>query len=234
MSSVAQVFKSFKLIHRSREHILDMLKFRGYNVDKFENYTDKEIISMIKSHTAGKFETKFDVGPLDLLLTKKKEDGNEKEKIYVKYRLDDKFKTTENLKAQINDIYSYILDPDDTLIILNVCRILPKPNTKDKTDDEFVKSFYLTKGYFIQIFGLENFLFNPNRNTAVPEHRVLTKAELIEVVKQYNITNLRNLPLIKRSEAQAKYIGLRPKQVCKIIQKNKTSGVSYAYRICTN
>ena len=117
---------------------------------------------------------------------------------------------------------------------MNIARVINKPNVKDKTDDEFVKSFYLTKGYFIQIYGLENFLFNVSRHVYVPKHKTLTKKELVEVAKRNNITVLRNFPLIKRSDPQAKYIGLKPKQVCEILKKNKTSGESKEYRICVN
>lgn len=233
MSSTSQIFKPFKLIVKSRKNLLLMLQNRGYNVDKFLNFTENEITSMLKSHNNGKYETKSEIGPLDILLEKTNESAK-KEKIYVKYRLDDKFKTTENLKFQINEIYANILDKNDTLIILNIARIVSKPGVKDKTDDEFVKSYYLTKGYYMQIFGLENFIFNVSNHSSVPKHIALNKNETIEMAKKYNITNLRNLPLIKRSEPQAKYIGLKPKQVCKILKKNKTSGETTEFRICTN
>jgi len=232
MSSTSQIFKPFRLIVKSRKNLLLMLKDRGYNVDDYLEFTETEITSMLKSHNAGKFETKSEIGPLDIVL-EKTVDGK-KEKIYVKYRLDDKFKTTENLKFQINEIYNNNLSKDDTLIILNIARIVSKPGVKDKTDDEFVKSYYLTKGYYIQIFGLENFIFNVSNHSSVPKHIALNKSQTIEMAKQYNITNLRNLPLIKRSEPQAKYIGLKPKQVCKILKKNKTSGETPEFRICTN
>ena len=54
------------------------------------------------------------------------------------------------------------------------------------------------------------------------------------MAKQFNINNLRNLPIIKRNEPQAKYIGLRPKQVCKIMKKNVTSGETIEFRLCAN
>lgn len=235
--SMSSIYRPFILVLNSRKHILEMLEDRGFNVDKYKNFTEDEISSTLKSHNAGKYETKAEVGPLDLLVSKDRregEEGDKKEKIYIKYRLDDKFKKTENLESQINEIYSNSLTKHDTLIIMNIARVINKPNVKDKTDDEFVKSFYLTKGYFIQIYGLENFLFNVSHHVYVPKHKTLTKKELVEVAKRNNITVLRNFPLIKRSDPQAKYIGLKPKQVCEIWKKNKTSGESKEYRICVN
>jgi DNA-directed RNA polymerase subunit H (RpoH/RPB5) len=235
--SMSSIYKPFILVLRSRKYVLEMLKDRGYDTEKYENFTSDEICSMIKSHNAGKYETKAEVGPLDLLLTKNRRDGEEgdkRENIYIKYRLDDKFKKTENLESQISEIYATSLTKNDTLIIMNIARVINKPNIKDKTDDEFVKSFYLTKGYFIQLYGLENFLINISHHKYVSKHRILTKKELVDVAKKNNITNLRNFPLIKRNDPQAKYIGLKPKQVCGIMKKNKTSGESEEYRICVN
>ena len=118
--------------------------------------------------------------------------------------------------------------------ITNISRIIIKPGVKDKTDEEYVKSLYLTKGYFVQFFGLENFLFNVSRHKFVPKHTVLSKAETLEMMEQFNISNIKNLPVIKRFDAQAKYIGLRPRQVCRIDYTNHTTGMGVKYRICLN
>ena len=54
------------------------------------------------------------------------------------------------------------------------------------------------------------------------------------MMKRFNVSNLKNLPVIKRFDEQAKYIGLRPKQVCKIEYTNPTTGNNIKYRICMN
>ena len=104
---------------------------------------------------------------------------------------------------------------------------------KDKLDEEFVNHLYITKNYFVQIFGLENFLFNVSRHQLVPKHRILSKTETQNLLNLYNC-NIKNLPTIKRDDAQAKYIGLKPKQVCEIIVNNVTSGITKKYRLCVN
>ena len=80
---------------------------------------------------------------------------------------------------------------------------------------------------------LENFLFNVSRHQLVPKHRILSKTETQNLLNLYNC-NIKNLPTIKRDDAQAKYIGLKPKQVCEIIVNNVTSGITKKYRLCVN
>jgi DNA-directed RNA polymerase subunit H (RpoH/RPB5) len=233
MSELSSIFKTFTLIYKSRINILDMLQDRGYDTSSLREFTENELRSLVVQHNNGKFPNKSEIGPLDIYLSKKNHKG-EDEKIYVKYRLDEKFKKTENLSSQISEIYANHLSQKDTLIILNISRVIIKPTDKDKTDEEFVKMLYLTKGHFVQIFGLENFLFNVSKHRFVSKHIPLTNKEVVEMAKHFNITNLKNLPEIERSDPQAKYIGLRPKQVCKIIVKNITNGETYNYRICKN
>jgi len=228
--STSQIFTLFQLVIKSRSHLLEMLSDRGYNVDDIIHFTEDEIKTMLNQHSLGKFETIHDIGPLDILLEKNK-GTPQAEKIYVKYRLDPKFKATTTLTTQINDIYDTILTTKDTLIILNVGRVLIKPEVKDKVDEEYVNHLYITKKYFVQLFGLENFLFNVSRHDFVPKHRIISKLEIQNLLTLYNC-NISNLPTIKRDDPQSKYIGLKPEQVCEILVNNVTSGVAKKYRVC--
>uniref|UniRef100_A0A6C0HLE8 RNA polymerase subunit H/Rpb5 C-terminal domain-containing protein n=1 Tax=viral metagenome TaxID=1070528 RepID=A0A6C0HLE8_9ZZZZ len=229
--ATSQIFKRYQYVCTSRKHILEMLEDRGFDISELTEYTHDEIKTMLTSHTQGKFESKSEVGPLDIFLEKKNDnETGEKEKIYVKYRLDDKFKRTTNLQLQITEIFENLLTTKDTLIILNVGRVLIKPGAKEKPSEDFVNSL-LSKGHFVQLFGLENFLFNVNRHVFVPKHRIISKKELHDFIEHYSCT-LKNIPTIKRDDPQAKYIGLRPKQVCEITAVNLTSGTTVRYRIC--
>ena len=228
-----QIFKLYQYVYNSRKHLLEMLADRGYNIDHLKGYTEDEIKTMLNEQYNGKFNILPDIGPLDIILEKTKDvnDNNEKEKIYIKYRLDDKFKGTTSLNLQINEIYEKFLTTKDTLIILNISRVLMKIGVKDKSDEE--QHLFITKNYFVQLFGLENFLFNVSHHQFVPKHRVLSKQETIDFLAKFNIT-LKNIPTIKRDDPQAKYIGLRPKQICEITAENITSGITERYRVCIN
>jgi DNA-directed RNA polymerase subunit H (RpoH/RPB5) len=213
-------------------HLLEMLEDRGYDITTLKNYTEDEIKVMLDSQNVGKFGILAEKGPLDILLEKHIGSGHS-EKIYVKYRLEDRFKNTTSLNNQIQEIFETLLTNKDTLIILNISRVLMKIGVKDKVDEEFVNHLYLTKNYFVQLFGLENFLFNVSRHVQVPHHRILSKQETQDLLSEYNCT-LKNLPTIKRDDAQAKYIGLKPRQVCEIFFNNITSGITKKYRYCIN
>jgi DNA-directed RNA polymerase subunit H (RpoH/RPB5) len=230
--SSSQVYRLFQLVYNSRKHILEMLEDRGYNVDELRNYTEDEMKIMLNQHELNKFGTLSEVGPLDILLEKNPGTANA-EKIYIKYRLEDRFKSTTSLNTQINEIFENTLTTKDTLIIININRVLIKIGVKDKVDEEYVNHLYITKNYFVQLFGLENFLFNVSKHNLVPKHKILSINETSDLLKKYNCS-IKNLPTIKRDDPQAKYIGLRPKQVCEITVNNITSGITKKYRLCIN
>ena len=229
---MTEIFKRYKYVYDSRKHLLEMLEDRGYDVEHLKNYTHDDIKEMMVNHINGKFTTLSDIGPLDIFIEKNTGTLNA-EKIYVKYRLDSKFKGTTSLTTQILEIYEKILATKDTLIILNVQRVSMKIGVKDKVDEEFVNDLFIRKNYFVQMFGLENFLINVSRHQFVPKHTILSKQEMQDVLTKYNC-NGKNIPTIKRDDAQAKYIGLRLKQVCEIEVDNVSSGSIIKYRYCVN
>lgn len=227
---MSEVFKLYKNIYDSRTHLLEMLEDRGYNVDSLKNFTSDEIKEMLSNHKNNKFDISEEIGPLDIIL--EKNTGLPTiEKVYVKYRLDSKFKGTSSLTQQINDIFDKFLTTKDTLIILNIAAIEMKPGIKDKTDEEFSNNLFISKNYFVQLFGIENFLVNISKHQFVPKHRILSKQEANEIITKYNC-NDKNSPTIKRDDPQAKYIGLRPKQICEILVDNFSSGFTIKYRRC--
>ena len=228
--SLSENFKIFQLVYKSRTHLLEMLEDRGYNISDIKNYTDDEIQIMLQQQNIGKFEISHDKGPLDILL-EKNVGTPQSEKIYVKYRLDNKFKVLSTLTTQINDIYEHILNAKDTLIILNISRIITKIGVKEKVDEDYVNHLYITKNYFVQLFGLENFLFNVSHHILVPKYKIMSAAEIQTLLTTYNC-NIQNLPSIKRDDPQAKYLGLKPKQVCELLVDNVTSGITKKYRVC--
>ena len=183
--SSSQIFELFQLVYKSRKYLLEMLNDRGFDISSIKNYTEDEIKDMLTNHNLGKFETLPDKGPLDILL-EKNTGTQHAEKIYVKFRLDNKFKATASLTTQINDIYSTILTIKDTLIIMNVDAILIKVDVKEKVDEEYANQLYITKNYFVQLYGLSNFLFNVSNHITVPKHRIMSKIETQQLLTTYN------------------------------------------------
>jgi len=99
---MTEIFKRYKYVYDSRKHLLEMLEDRGFPVENLTNYTSDDIKEMMVNHITGKFTTIPEVGPLDILLEKNAGTANA-EKIYVKYRLDSKFKGTTSLRK--NSLY---------------------------------------------------------------------------------------------------------------------------------
>lgn len=221
-----------ELVYKSRANILQMLEDRGFNVSELRNYDKAELTTLLERHQQNKFETATTLSPLDIKLsiTDNKHVGSQT--IIVKYRLDDKFKKTDSLVKQITGLFTdHKLNKEtDSVIILNINRVLMRPGAKDDPQINFINSGAL-KGMFVQIFGLENFLINVSKHMFVPKHTIMTPTEVKELLETYNIS-LKHLPEILREDPQAKYIGLRPKQVVKIYSYNSTTGIGIYYRIC--
>ena len=215
------------LIVKSRKHLLEMLQDRGFNTKKVNSISDNELIKLFDKHKMDKMEGSSSLGPLDMTLS-----TPEGLKVVVKYRLDEKFKKSDKLHEQINEIFKKNkLNPDtDCLIMLNIKRIYLKPGEKDNTVQNFVNKC-LAEKKFVQFFGLENLMFNISKHEFVPKHIIMKSNEVREMLNFYNC-KVEHIPVIKREDPMAKYIGLRPGQIVKIKSYNATTGFSESYRRC--
>ena len=199
---------------QSRGILLDMLERRGYDVSNYKNYSINEIRIMRENKT------------LDMRL--EKESGP---KCYVKYNIYKKLKSNELTKIVKNNFINEDaeLTPNDELIIIcndnNILISKKYSNFMSK-----LENFYY-KNYFVQIFNVDSLLFDVTKHNLVPEHIILSDDEKQDILKQYNISE-NKLPRISRFDPVAKFIGIKPNQVCKIIRNSYTCGESVYYRIC--
>lgn len=216
-------------IFRSRGVLLDMIENRGFNVDSYKSFTRDDIFLLFNQHNQ-KNAISNEVGPLDILVKKPNEEGKE-EQLYVKYKLDDKFKKNKSLEQQIMSIYDSPLTKNDCLVIINYEAVEFKPTKKESNIERFNDSIYNNHGYFIQLYGIKNLLFNISKHFSVPKHEYITNKEIKDILLKYNI-KINNFEEIRREDPQAKYIGLRPNQVCKITRPSTSSIYSVIYRRC--
>ena len=197
-------------IYKSRNIILDLLKKRGFDTNDYEGFSINEVHIMNTNKQ------------LDLLLTNPKT----KRIVYVNYRHGKKI-SPGIIHEMVDDLFNVeeILDKEDELIII----------TKDKANDttkKLLKHLYDTEGIFINVYSIDNYLFNILDHTLVHPHRVLDETEKSAVYKKYNITKNSEIPEISRFDPVAIAIGLRPNQVCEIIRPSTSSITSMYYRIC--
>jgi DNA-directed RNA polymerase I, II, and III subunit RPABC1 len=196
----------------SRRIILDTLKSRGFNVEDYEGFNSHEISTLVDKHQ------------LDMLITNE----NTKKKVLVKYFMPEKLKSA-HISNLVEDIYNLedILDQDEELIIV----------IKDKVSDSFkeqLSKLYSNDKIFVNIFNINNFLFNIFNVSLVPKHIVMTDSEKSLIKKKYNITNDEEFPDISRYDPVSIALGLRPGQLCHIIRPSVNSIVTDYYRLCHN
>tara|TARA_B100001057_G_scaffold500637_1_gene616783 strand:- start:2202 stop:2843 length:642 start_codon:yes stop_codon:yes gene_type:complete len=201
----------FTKIYKSREVLLDILKNkRGFDTSKYEDEGATEIRSM--------WENK----QLDMLVENKELD----KRIYIKYHLDGKIKAS-HIYEYIEDIYEIenTLKPDDELIII----------TKDNLNDtlkNLLTQVYNNDKKFINVYDINRYLFNILNHDMVPQHIVLNEDEKQETMNYYYVTDIKKFPEISRFDPVALAIGLRPKQMVKIIRSSPTAIQTFYYRIC--
>lgn len=216
-------------IYRSRGNILDMLECRNYNTKSYRNYSYDILASFYDKHEQGKFGVLEQLSPLDIEVSSKVNNS----KIVIKYRLDEKFKNTASLKKLVSLIYEeQQLTADDTLIILVVNAILPKPNNYENTVFSFSEEFRI-QNKFVQVYGLENHLINISKHVFVPKHTILNDDEIKDVCDKYNIVKL-NFHKILSQDPMAKFLGLRVGQVVKVNSSNPIVGYTPSYKICVS
>ena len=215
------LLKVVDTLYRSRSILLEMLEQRGFNTEEYQHFTKDDISTMMNQN---KNQDSIHPGSLDILLEK-----SDKSKIYVKYKLE-KFKQVNKLDKQLTEIYSDVLDKSkDTLILIYIDRVEFKAS-KDNKVELYVNEKWSSNKYFIQIFGLENFLFNPTKHIIIPEHRIMDKSEIKIMMEKNDISKL---PTIRREDPVAKFIGMRPGDICEITILSPHSGSYKKYRLCT-
>ena len=212
-------------IYTSRNVVLNLMKRQGYNVDDYDKFSINEVNTMKQNNQ------------LDMLLEKNEEDEitKRKNKIYIKYYLGKTIRPT-NIQQMIDDLFNLeeILTKDDTLFII----IISKEDSANKTifiNETLInelKHIWEKDGIFITIQNINRLQFNILDHVLVPNHRVMKKSEVSEIMKKYNISDMSQFPDISRFDPVAQVIGLRPGQVCEITRSSKTAIESKYYRVC--
>ncbi len=205
-------------IYTSRNIILEILKYRGFNVDDWTNFSITEIQSM------------FNNKELDILV----KNPTTNKKLYVKYHLSGSKSGTSMSRLGSSHIYDYVddlfdieeeLDENDDLIIIS----------KDKTNltiRDLVEQLYVKDKKFVNVYNFHDYLFNVLEHEMQPAFRILSNDEKIEIMKRYNIIKDKEFPDISRFDPVSQAIGIRPGEVVEIIRSSPTAVTSVYYRIC--
>ena len=197
-------------LYKSRKVILDILKYRGYDVEDHLGFNINNIQSMYSNKQ------------MDMLLV----NPDSGKKIFVKYHLNKKL-GAKILYEIIDDLYDMddILEKEDTLLIISKDRV-------NDTHKKLLTEFYDKDNKFINIFNLNDYLFNILENDLVPMHEILSETKKNEIMKEYNMKSDYEFPQISRFDPAALAIGIKPNEVCEITRTTPTAISSKYWRIC--
>jgi DNA-directed RNA polymerase subunit H len=198
-------------IYQSRKNVLELMDRQGLDTSGYASFSINEINAMVQNNQ------------LDMLLEPKPPNVN---KVYISYSL---AKTIR--PANVNDMIDDLFVLTETLKKSDTLYIIIKNNVNETLINE-LKHIWERDGIFIIIENIKNLQFNILNHVLVPEHNIMSDADVNSMMIKYNITDKVQLPDISRFDPVAKAIGLRPGQVCAIIRPSKTSIKSNYYRIC--
>lgn len=213
------------LIIKSRKIISEMLEYRGYDTSNILCNNDNDEL--------------FDLyinNELDLLVDHKNEDksllvhysdnsiGKLGTKIFrniLNNITNNSFNSKINLKDNTIDVIILTDDPVTDVLLKDSMNYYENSLVNNK------------RGVYIQIFEYKSLLFNITKCDIVPTHTILSEEEFEKEIKiPYNINKSTNLPIILKSDPVAMFIGLRPKQTCRINRISETAGLYNNYRYC--
>jgi len=204
-------------LYTSRSIILELLRDRGYDTTKYDNFTSEEIDIMFKTMSTKSKE----ISTLDIKLN----DENDKN-LLVKYVLSPKIRVS-NIIGLTETFIEENLEEGDTFIM-----IIRDKLTTDESLEEYFKKIYETKNIFCQYFWINMLTFNLTQHEMVPKHEILNEDEKTELIKKLQINDILKLPFIKQTEPVAKYYGMKEGDICRITRKSETAGVYVSYRLC--
>jgi DNA-directed RNA polymerase subunit H (RpoH/RPB5) len=204
-------------LYQSRRVILDMVASRDFNINSYNNFTRNEIAVMSENMPA---KSSSEDSPLDITINNSKSN-----KLLVKYVINSKLRQSVILSL-IDDILT-TLNEGDTLILI----VKDKINNID-TLETYLDSYYDKDKIFVQIFWIDRLQVNIMEHVMVPEHTIINETEKQNLLKEWSVSSLNQLPLILSKDPVAKYLGMKKGDVCKIKRPSETSGIYMSYRYC--
>mmetsp|Transcript_22677 Transcript_22677/g.20595 ORF Transcript_22677/g.20595 Transcript_22677/m.20595 type:complete len:222 (-) Transcript_22677:14-679(-) len=195
-----------------------MLKKRGYTVDDSHiNMTTEDFQNVFTDNPSRESLT---------ILVQKIDDPEEQ--LYVFFPEGDKTgsdKTSEKIGVtHLKKYYQRMLDENVRRAII-IVRTNMTPFAK-----QLIKEVAI-RGYRMEYFREMELLVDITEHKLVPEHIVLSQQQKQELLDRYRLKPSQ-LPRIQVTDPVARYLGLKPHQVVKIIRPSETAGRYITYRIC--
>lgn len=198
-------FEEKKNLFKIRKTVIEMLEDRKYIIPKSEFIDFDE------------FCIKYTSKNIDIFIDSGSEELG---KVYVYFHNENKSLTKVELKNKMNKLIEQYEDDNLKLIIL----------LKEKGIGSILKEVNKEEYKNVEIFLNKNMIFNITHHQLVPKHIILNDEEIKELLEKYS-TTLNKLPKLLRTDPIAKYYGMKPNQVCKIMRKSPEVGDYPYYRL---
>lgn len=213
-----KVFRTVIEMLIDRGYPEDELRDRYYNIDidTFQELIkDNKLNIQMRHKTEKKIIVVYFFG-VSSLLKMKGEVG--------KMKKDDINLLISDIKNTMEDGYEYnivmiLKEKPHNIIINKIQDIHSSMNIDEKEKRMFLE-------YFIQ----DELKYNVSRHILVPKHIKCSKEEVDLLLKKYNCTPSQ-LNKISYTDVQARYLGLKPGEVCKIERVSPTTGKQIVYRL---
>jgi DNA-directed RNA polymerase I, II, and III subunit RPABC1 len=197
-------FEEKQILYKVRKTIIEMITDRGIVVPTTENITFEQ------------FNVMYDNNNLDIYI------NNEISNIkyYIHFHNDIKNFSKADLKNIMSKIITKYEDQNINLILI----------LKEKENSSITKE--LTKDTYknVEVFLRKNMIFNITHHVFQPKFSILSKEEEKELIDKYYTTKGK-LPKMSKNDPIAKYYGIKPEQIFKIIRKSPEVGESIYYRL---
>jgi len=104
--------------------------------------------------------------------------------------------------------------------------------SREKIGANDVKKMQELKVEF-QVFEMRELQFNISKHILVPKHELIRdEAEIENIVKEHTLKSRHQLPIILKTDPQAKYLNAKPGNIVKITRYCSTAGEHVIYRCC--
>jgi DNA-directed RNA polymerase I, II, and III subunit RPABC1 len=191
-------------LYKARITILEMMTDRGIDYPASLNIEKIE-----------QFRIEYYSRNIDIFI------NHQGQRIFIKFLINSKIKPNQ-IKDIIEGLKTEYLEKETDKLILV---IKPKPNS---TILKIIKE----KEYrFVEIFWLNNVVFNITKHILVPKHIKMTEDEVKTIMDKHYMVSKSSFPVMNRDDPIARYLNLSSGDVCKIIRKSITSGEYISYRV---
>lgn len=201
-------------LFNSRKVVLNMVKKRGFNTNKYTNSSFDEIDVLFNSSNS---KLNNELAPLDIKIE------NDGKNLYIKYVLNLKNRPT-NIINFIKEFKETELSEGDTLILITLDKVV------SDTLDEFLDNLYEEFKVFAQVFYIDKLMYDVTEHVLVPKHIIIEEEEKNKLLSNLNIDSYKQLPIILKNDPVAMYCGAKKNQVIKILKDSETIGEYVSYR----